>query len=108
MTVRTLLLALSLAVLPLSPAWRRCPPGIDGADGNAQRPPRGISATSIAVIDENSGKVVHFMLEAPFEDAFAANEKVQIPMNELRTNSTVRVDYDQNRGGRAAPNASSS
>jgi hypothetical protein len=59
----------------------------------------GISATSIAVIDENSGKVVHFMLEAPFEDAFAANEKVQIPMNELRTNSTVRVDYDQNRGG---------
>jgi hypothetical protein len=100
MTLRTLLLALSLAVLPglaaLVPG-----PATASMEQMATLKGRlvGITATSLAVIDENSGKVVHFMLEAPFEDAFSANEKVQIPMNDLRMNSLIRVEYDQNRGG---------
>jgi hypothetical protein len=98
--VRPLLLAFTLAVLPLLTTVMPAPAGASISQmATITGRLVGISATSLAVIDVNGGKVVHFMLEAPFEDAFTSNEKVQIPMNELRMNSIVRVEYDQRRGG---------
>jgi hypothetical protein len=97
--VRPHFLAFALALLPLLTAVM---PARAGASISQMATITGrlvgVSATSLAVIDENGGKVVHFMLEAPFEDAFSTSDKM-IPMNELRMNSIVRVEYDQRRGG---------
>jgi hypothetical protein len=98
--MRPLFIALCLALLPFA-AGVTAAPASAAMTQVATLKGRlvGISATSIAVIDETSGKVVHFQLEAPFEEAYSANEKAQIPMNDLRVNSIVRVTYDQSRGG---------
>jgi hypothetical protein len=98
--LRPLFIAIAVALLPLLTTLAPAPASASLSQmATITGRLVGMTATSLAVIDENGGKVVHFMLEAPFEDAFSANEKVQIPMNDLRMNSIVRVEYDQRRGG---------
>jgi hypothetical protein len=58
-----------------------------------------VSEYSIGIIDSSSGKVVHFLLEAHFGEAYATDERTQIPLRELRMNSRVKIIYDLGGSG---------
>jgi hypothetical protein len=98
--VRPAILAAALAVFPLLATA-----GITPASASMERLASiegrlvMLTAQSVGVLDDNSGKVVHFMLEAPFEEVYRTDEKTLIPINEVRMNTRVRIVYDQSRGG---------
>jgi hypothetical protein len=58
-----------------------------------------LSAFSVGIVDKSNGKVVHFLLEPHFDEAYSADNKTQIPMNAIRMNSIVKIIYDLNTGG---------
>lgn len=90
---RTFLLATGLAALalPAGAALER----IASLEGRLVQ----LSAVSVGIVDQSSGKVVHFQLELHFDDVYSADEKTQIPMSALRMNSIVKIIYDLNTGG---------
>jgi hypothetical protein len=98
--VRPALLAAALAVFPLLATTGNTPAAasmerLATIEGRLVM----LTAQSVGVLDDNSGKVVHFMLEAPFEEVYRTDEKTLIPLNEVRINSRIRIVYDQSRGG---------
>jgi hypothetical protein len=100
MTVRPALLAAGLVILPLFATVANAPvrasmERIATIEGRLVM----VTVHSLGVIDTNSGKVVHFMLEPPFEEVYASDQKTLVPLNEVRMNTPVRVFYDQSRGG---------
>jgi hypothetical protein len=97
---RTFLLATGLAALPLLMKVTTPPAGaamerIAELEGRLVQ----LSAVSVGIVEKSSGKVVHFLLEPHFDEAYTADEKKLIPMNELRMNSIVKIIYDLNTGG---------
>ncbi len=98
--MRALLSALALAVLslgttaPANAAMER----IAILEGRLVQ----ISALSVGVIDPNSGRTVHFMLEAPFEDTFKADEKNADPARRIE-HQLYRENYLRSSPRRPAP-----
>jgi hypothetical protein len=97
---RTFLLITGLAALPLLASLTAAPAGaemeqIASLVGRLVQ----LSAFSVGIVDQSSGKVVHFLLEPHFDDAYSADDKTQIPMNALRMNSIIKIIYDLNTGG---------
>jgi hypothetical protein len=97
---RTFLSALSLTTLALLTGITFAPAGaamerMASLEGRLVQ----VSEYSLGIIDGSSGKVVHFLLEAHFSEAYAADERTPIPIRDLRLNSHVKIIYDLSVGG---------
>jgi hypothetical protein len=97
---RAFLLTTGLAALPLLASLTTTPAGaemerIASLEGRLVQ----LSAVSVGIVERSSGKVVHFLLEPHFDEAYAADDKTQIPMNAIRMNSIVKIIYDLNTSG---------
>jgi hypothetical protein len=97
---RTFLLTTGLAALPLLADLTTAPAAaamerIATLEGRLVQ----LSGYSVGIVEQSSGKVVHFLLEPHFDDAYSADGKTQIPMSAIRMNSIVKIIYDLNTGG---------
>jgi hypothetical protein len=97
---QTFLLATGLAALPFLANAAAAPAGaalerIATLEGRLVQ----LSALSVGIVDKSSGRVVHFLLEPHFDEAYTADEKTLIPLRELRLNSIVKIVYDLSTSG---------